>query len=372
MPTIDGTEYEKGDLIGQVNYQDPVTMARTFGLDRLFQQIGLPMANYGATFLDAEGNLTRDLGQATYIDSDGNITNEAVARDSEGRIIGYNVPNYATDASTGMKMVGGPSKFMPFIQADLDQSIYDAEQRFLDQQRGIQDPYLQKAGTGLDTASTRTQTALEGIGAFDPASVAAFENPRMAAIEQAMRDETARQAQGDAATQIRSGAFGGSRAAVMDAQRQSDLAKNIGMARAQNYDTAMANAMADYKNKLIAAELGLAGSEQLGNLALAQSTLGGRAQQAGLTDLTQQLQFGDIFQKQQQAELEAARQNQLMDFYAPMQSAEMIAKHQISPTTMQLFTQRPQPQVSPLNQALSFGTQVLGGIGSIAGGQGTV
>jgi hypothetical protein len=28
MPTIDGTEYEKGDLIGQVNYQDPVTMAR--------------------------------------------------------------------------------------------------------------------------------------------------------------------------------------------------------------------------------------------------------------------------------------------------------------------------------------------------------
>lgn len=372
MPTIDGTEYDKGDLIGQVNYQDPVTMARTFGLDRLFQQIGLPMASYGATFLDAEGNLTRDLGKATYIDSDGNITNEAVVRDDQDRIIGYNVPNYATDAS-GMKMVGGPSKFMPFIQADLDQSIFDAEQRFLDQQRGIQDPYLQKAGTGLDTARTRTQTALEGIGAFDPASVAAFENPRMAAIEQAMRDETARQAQGDAAKQIQAGAFGGSRAAVMDAQRQSDLAKNIGMARAQNYDTAMANAMADYQNKLRAAELGLAGGEQLGNLALAQSTLGGRAQQAGLTDLTQQLQFGDIFQKQQQAQLEAARQNQLMDFYAPMQSAEMIAKHQISPTTMQLFTQRPQPQVSPLNQALSFGTQVLGGIGSIAGGgQGTV
>jgi len=47
------TQFKEGDLTGVVNYQDPVTMARSFGLDRFFQQIGLPMANYGATFIGA-------------------------------------------------------------------------------------------------------------------------------------------------------------------------------------------------------------------------------------------------------------------------------------------------------------------------------
>ena len=377
MTTVNpNTQFDTGTLTGSVAYQDPVTMARSFGLDRLFQQIGLGMMGYGATFLDAEGNPTRDPTKAMYIGPDGQPTPDAVTKDASGNITSYNVPQYATDPATGTLMTGGPSKFMPFIQADLDQSIYDAEKRFLEQQRGIQDAYINRAREGLGTlgvddvsAMRQTQDALSGIGQFDPADIDAYKNPRMDAIKQAMMDASAVQAQGDAATQIRSGAFGGSRAAVMDAQRQADLAKNLGLAEAQNYDTAMANAMSAYKDKLRAAELGLAGGEQLGNLALAQSTLGGRAQQAGLTDLTQQLQFGDIFQKQQ-AQLEAARQNQLMDFYAPMQAAEMIAKHQISPNMMQLYTQRPQPQVSPLNQAVAFGTQLLGGIGSATGGGG--
>jgi hypothetical protein len=115
-------------------------------------------------------------------------------------------------------------------------------------------------------------------------------------------------------------------------------------------------------------QYGLAAGEQLGNLGLAASNLGQRYQQTGLADIGQALQFGGIYQGQDQNELDALRRNRMMDYYAPMQGFEMLARHQVTPGTMQVFSGTPSPTANPLSQAIGTFTGGLSMLGSMGGG----
>ena len=115
-------------------------------------------------------------------------------------------------------------------------------------------------------------------------------------------------------------------------------------------------------------QYGLAAGEQLGNLGLAASNLGQRYQQTGLTDIGQALQFGSMYQQQRQNELDALRRNRMMDYYAPMQGFEMLARHQVTPGTMQVFSGTPSPTTNPLAQAIGTFTGGLSMLGSMGGG----
>jgi hypothetical protein len=116
-------------------------------------------------------------------------------------------------------------------------------------------------------------------------------------------------------------------------------------------------------------QYGLAAGEQLGNLGLAASNLGQRYQQTGLTDIGQALQFGSMYQQQRQNELDALRRNRMMDYYAPMQGFEMLARHQVTPGTMQVFSGTPSPTTNPLNQAIGTFSSGMGMLSSMGGGQ---
>lgn len=116
-------------------------------------------------------------------------------------------------------------------------------------------------------------------------------------------------------------------------------------------------------------QYGLAAGEQLGNLGLAASNLGQRYQQTGLADINQALQFGSIYQGQDQNELDALRRNRMMDYYAPMQGFEMLARHQVTPGTMQVFSGTPSPTTNPLNQAIGTFSSGMGMLSSMGGGQ---
>ena len=91
---------------------------------------------------------------------------------------------------------------------------------------------------------------------FDPSTdVTAYMDPYQQDVIdtsiQALRDASTEQSIRDDAQAVAAGAFGGSRAAVMEASRQSELAKNeaalTAQLQSQGYDKALANAMAAYE-----------------------------------------------------------------------------------------------------------------------------
>ena len=255
-------------------------------------------------------------------------------------------------------------------------------------------------------------------GQYDPNSVSQYMNPYTQQVLQNQLQEMNRQAQiqqqANQTQAVRSGAFGGGRAAIVDAETQRNLAQlqNQAIAQAynQNYNQAQAAAMQAYEaaqqralaggqamgslgtqlgnlgaqqgniyatqagleqqlgqgigslaaqqygiGQNLASTLGTLGG-QMGNLGVQQAALGQTAQQMNQTDINNLYTAGQAQQALNQQQLDAARANTLQKVYAPYQQAGFLSDiYKGAPSTQMATTAASQAMPSPFMQALGTG-----------------
>jgi hypothetical protein len=267
----------------------------------------------------------------------------------------------------------------------------------------------QAVATGVDVlrgADTRNQyeaaQGLQGLaaqgtlGAAQPIGqqqISQYMNPFMNLALQGQLSEMNRQAQiqgqGLQAQAVKSGAFGGSREGIQRAELGRNLAQTqnqaIANAMQQGYGQALSTAqqqqqaqMAGYNQLgnigqgiggLAAQQFGVGSqlAQGLGSLGMQQAGLGSQsaalgqaAQGMGQQDVNFLFNLGSTQQKQQQAELDAQRQNQLQQNMQPYQQLGFLSDiYKGAPSTQMGVTTSSQATPSPFQQIAGLGTGIL-------------
>ena len=141
---------------------------------------------------------------------------------------------------------------------------------------------------------------------------------------------------------IGSGAFGGGREGVQQAELQGRTLSAIGRSQAQGFNTALGAAQRQQ-------QVGLAAGQQLGQMGALQ-------QQMSQQDINQLMGAGGVQRQLAQAALDAQRQSTLQQQYEPYQRAEFLANlYAAGPKTQSGVTMGTAPSTSPLAQAVGTG-----------------
>lgn len=248
-------------------------------------------------------------------------------------------------------------------------------------------------GAAQGLAGLAAQGTLGAAQPIGQAQISQYMNPFMNTALQGQLDEMNRQAQiqgqGLQAQAVKSGAFGGAREGIQRAEMGRNLAQTqnqaIANAMQQGYGQALNTAqqqqqaqMAGY-NQLgnigqgigslagqqfgvgaqLAQGLGSLGMQQ-GNLGTQAAALGQSAQGLGQQDVNFLYNLGSMQQKQSQAELDAARQNQLQQNMQPYQQLGFLSDiYKGAPSTQMGVTTAATPTPSPFQQIAGLGTGIL-------------
>jgi hypothetical protein len=210
---------------------------------------------------------------------------------------------------------------------------------------GLEQLGFTQAGTTGVGAPTVQQGIAQIQAAAAPvgqAQINQFLNPFQAAVT----DEIARQGQimqnQLAAQAVQSGAFGGAREGVQQAELQGRTLEAMGRANAMGFGQALGAAQRQQ-------QVGLAAGQQLGNLGAGQ-------QQMAARDIQTLLGAGGVQRQLAQQALDAQRATTLQQQYEPYQRAEFLANlYAAGPKTQSGVTIGTQPTTSPLAQAVGTG-----------------
>ena len=204
--------------------------------------------------------------------------------------------------------------------------------------------FQQAAQTGVGAGTVQQgiaqiQAAATPIG---QAQINQYLNPYQSYVT----DEIARQAQMMqnqlGAQAVGSGAFGGGREGVQQAELQGRALEAMGRANALGFQTALGAAQKQQ-------QVGLAAGQQLGNLGAGQ-------QQMAARDIQTLLGAGGVQRQLAQQALDAQRATTLQQQYEPYQRAEFLANlYAAGPKTQSGVTIGTQPTTSPLAQAVGTG-----------------
>ena len=189
-------------------------------------------------------------------------------------------------------------------------------------------------------------TTAQGIAQLQAAAAAPniqqFFNP----FDQFVTGEILRQGQQMqnqlSAQAVGSGAFGGGREGVQQAELQNRILSNIGRARQQGFGTALQAAQ----------------NQQRTQAAVGQQLLGAGQlqQQMGQQDINQLMSAGGVQRQLAQQVLDAQRQSTLQQQFEPFQRAEFLANlYAAGPKTQSGVTMGTAPTTSPLAQAVGTG-----------------
>tara|TARA_R100000278_G_scaffold41623_1_gene36668 strand:+ start:23 stop:880 length:858 start_codon:yes stop_codon:yes gene_type:complete len=225
-------------------------------------------------------------------------------------------------------------------------------------QQPINLPDYQVAGLGALEQQGMTRAGQTGVGAgtvqaginqvtgaaapIGAAQISQFLNPYQQYVtgeigrqSQIMQNQLAQQA-------IQSGAFGGGREGVQQAELQGRTLEAMGRAQQQGFNTALGAAQRQQA-------VGLQAGQQLGQLGLGQ-------QQMAQADINQLFAAGGVQRQLAQQALDAQRQSTLQQQYEPYQRAEFLANlYAAGPKTQSGVTMGTAPSTSPLAQAVGTG-----------------
>jgi len=196
-----------------------------------------------------------------------------------------------------------------------------------------------QTGVGAGTVGAGISALQQGISA---PNIQQFFNP----FQSFVTDEITRQA-GMATNRLgaqaaMSGAFGGARQGIAEAEIERARLANIGQAQAQGFQSALAAAQ-NQRQQQLAAGQALAG-------------VGAQQQAMGLADIQSQMQAGALQRGIGQAQLDAQRQTALQRSYEPFQRIEFLKGIMTNlPTTQSTITASTAPGSNPLGQALGAG-----------------
>ena len=221
---------------------------------------------------------------------------------------------------------------------------------------GAYEPYM----TDADVASAASYGAL--TSGVDPSQLTELTQQYMTPYMDAVGAEINRaydiqQAQ-QAGQSIGQGAFGGSRAALLQNEIDRDRTSALAKAQADAYMNAQqaASGMMDRS---------LQGGQALGTLALQQAGLGELLQQLGQKETQYLYDVGKAQQAQDQAVLEAERMSDLQSLYQPYQNLAFLSDiYKGAPSSQMSLTSTTAPQASPFQTYLGLG---IGGLSAAAG-----
>ena len=206
-------------------------------------------------------------------------------------------------------------------------------------------------GVGAPTVQAGINQVTQAAAPVGASQISQFLNP----YQQYVTNEIARQSgimsNQIAANAVGSGAFGGGREGVQQAELQSRTLDAMGRAQQQGFNTALGAAQQQQLT-------GLRAGQQLGQLGLGQ-------QQMAQGDINQLFAAGGVQRQLAQQALDAQRQSTLQQQYEPYQRAEFLSNlYAAGPKSSSTVTMGTQPSTSPLAQAVGTG------IGAFAAYQG--
>lgn len=197
------------------------------------------------------------------------------------------------------------------------------------------------------------QSIARGIAGLGAAQSAAALGPSSAQFGQFLNpyqsfilDEINRQAQiGQqtiSANAVQSGAFGGGREGIQQAEQERARLQQVGLAQ----ERAFTGALGAFQQ----------GVSQQGQLGLGMAQLGQVEQAQQQADINQLMSAGGLQRQLAQQTLDAQRAQQLQQAYEPFQRAEFLkSQYQGGPTSSSGITQATAPTVNPLAQAAGAG-----------------
>ena len=234
-------------------------------------------------------------------------------------------------------------------------------------QNPINLPDYQVAGLGSLEQQAMNQAATTGVGAptvqqginqvtgaaapIGASQISQYLNPYQQYVTNEIARQSGMMSNKLSAQAIGSGAFGGGREGVQQAELQGRTLEAMGRAQQQGFNTALGAAQRQQ-------QVGLAAGQQLGNLGLGQ-------QQMAQGDINQLMSAGGVQRQLAQSALDAQRQSTLQQQYEPYQRAEFLSNvYAAGPKSSSTVTMGTQPGTSPLAQAAGTG------IGAFAAFQG--
>ena len=199
-----------------------------------------------------------------------------------------------------------------------------------------------QTGVGAGTVQAGINQVTGAAAPIGAAQISQYLNP----YQQYVTGEIGRQSQMMqnqlAQKAIQSGAFGGGREGVQQAELQGRTLEAMGRAQQAGFNTALGAAQRQQ-------QVGLMAGQQLGQLGAGQ-------QQMAQADINQLFAAGGVQRQLAQQALDAQRQSTLQQQYEPYQRAEFLANlYAAGPKTQSGVTMGTAPSTSPLAQAVGTG-----------------
>ena len=274
------------------------------------------------------------------------------------------------DTQTSTGLLDSPLGLPDYQIAGMDPLRTDAI-NLGEQLSGSYKPFIEGAKT-QDLAAQQALTS--GLGFLQPSqeNIDKFMNPYQQSVIDSTMTQLDRQAdiarQGDAAKAIQSGAFGGSREGIQRAERDRGLqqvkADTLSKLLSSNFAQAQ-------KASQEAGRLSGGIGQAFGTLAGTTSDIGRLQQALGQADVSQLSQLGAMRQSQDQAALDATRQNAMQtaqEPYTRLQIGQNLLQGMPSASIPSTFTQSTTPSANPFLQGIGAYT-TLSQIAPFSGGQ---
>ena len=214
-------------------------------------------------------------------------------------------------------------------------------------------PFVQGAA---DQALAGQQALTQGMQFLQPEAIERFQNPFQQQVIDATMDQLNRQADlrraGASAAAVRSGAFGGSREGVQRAETERGLQQVKGDTLSRLLSSGFQSALQAAQN---AGRLSGGLGQAFGTLAGTTGDLGRLQQALGQADISQLSQLGALRQGQQQAQLDAQRQNLLQQAQEPftrLQLGQNLLQGMPSASIPSTFQQATTPGANPFLQGV--------------------
>ena len=206
---------------------------------------------------------------------------------------------------------------------------------------------LEQAGiTQAGQTGVGAGTVTGGIGSIqtgmqDP-NIGKFLNPYQSYVTNEIGRQGQMMQNQMGANAIQSGAFGGGREGVQQAELQGRTLSAMGQAQASGFNTALQASQNQRQQQLM-------GGQMLGQL-------GAQQQAMSLADINAQMQAGAVQRGVGQQGLDAQRQTELQRLYEPYQRVEFMKGIMTNlPTSQSSITQTTSPGYNPLSQAVGTG-----------------
>jgi len=210
------------------------------------------------------------------------------------------------------------------------------------EQQGVNQSGITGVGSGtVNSAVSGVQGSMAPVGAQQ---ISQYLNPYQSYVTNEIGRQGQMMQNQMGANAIQSGAFGGGREGVQQAELQGRTLSAMGQAQAQGFNTALGAAQNQQR-------IGLQGGQLLG-------ALGQQQQNMAQSDINQLMAAGGLQRQLAQQTLDAQRQTDLQRSYEPYQRAEFLKNiYAAGPTSQSTITQTTSPASggNPLAQAAGAG-----------------